>query len=75
MVHFGAGRGVLPILVVSGASRESRPLPPPLCFFFLFGFGFFFSAISVLAFVVMFASCLGPAAWVLAHLEDYKKGE
>uniref|UniRef100_A0A663F2H1 N-alpha-acetyltransferase 40 n=1 Tax=Aquila chrysaetos chrysaetos TaxID=223781 RepID=A0A663F2H1_AQUCH len=30
---------------------------------------------SVVAFVVMFASCLGPAAWVLAHLEDYKKGE
>ncbi|NXG44373.1 COX8A oxidase, partial [Psilopogon haemacephalus] len=28
---------------------------------------------SVLSFVAFFAACLGPAAWVLAHLEDYKK--
>uniref|UniRef100_A0A8C8E7B8 COX8A oxidase n=1 Tax=Otus sunia TaxID=257818 RepID=A0A8C8E7B8_9STRI len=30
---------------------------------------------SVVGFVVMFVTCLGPAAWVLAHLEDYKKTE
>ncbi|KAF1557942.1 UNVERIFIED_CONTAM: Cytochrome c oxidase subunit 8A, mitochondrial, partial [Eudyptes pachyrhynchus] len=30
---------------------------------------------SVVAFVAMFTACLGPAAWVLAHLEDYKKRE
>ncbi|GAB0202029.1 cytochrome c oxidase subunit 8B, mitochondrial [Grus americana] len=30
---------------------------------------------SVVGFIAMFAVCLGPAAWVLAHLEDYKKGE
>ncbi|NXS40875.1 COX8A oxidase, partial [Balaeniceps rex] len=30
---------------------------------------------SVVGFLVMFATCLGPAAWVLAHLEEYKKRE
>ncbi|NWW98266.1 COX8A oxidase, partial [Caloenas nicobarica] len=30
---------------------------------------------SVVGFVAMFVTCLGPAAWVLAHLEDYKKRE
>ncbi|NXP73431.1 COX8A oxidase, partial [Ramphastos sulfuratus] len=28
---------------------------------------------SVVGFAAMFAACLGPAAWVLAHLDDYKK--
>ncbi|NWZ29669.1 COX8A oxidase, partial [Asarcornis scutulata] len=30
---------------------------------------------TVAGFAAMFAVCLGPAAWVLAHLEDYKKRE
>ncbi|NXV24279.1 COX8A oxidase, partial [Uria aalge] len=30
---------------------------------------------SVVGFLAMFAACLGPAAWVLAHLEEYKKRE
>ncbi|NXT25060.1 COX8A oxidase, partial [Syrrhaptes paradoxus] len=30
---------------------------------------------SVVALVAMAVTCLGPAAWVLSHLEDYKKGE
>ncbi|NWX45265.1 COX8A oxidase, partial [Steatornis caripensis] len=30
---------------------------------------------SVVGFLAIFAACLGPAAWVLAHLEDYKKRE
>ncbi|NXY25209.1 COX8A oxidase, partial [Atrichornis clamosus] len=30
---------------------------------------------SAVAFAAMFMSCLGPAAWVLGHLEDYKKPE
>ncbi|NXL69113.1 COX8A oxidase, partial [Chordeiles acutipennis] len=30
---------------------------------------------SLVGFVAMFVSCLGPAAWVLAHLEDYKTRE
>ncbi|NXP50986.1 COX8A oxidase, partial [Heliornis fulica] len=28
---------------------------------------------SVVGFVTMFIVCLGPAAWILSHLEDYKK--
>ncbi|NWT49140.1 COX8A oxidase, partial [Chroicocephalus maculipennis] len=30
---------------------------------------------SVVGFLAMFVSCLGPAAWVLANLEEYKKRE
>ncbi|NWJ01224.1 COX8B oxidase, partial [Crypturellus undulatus] len=30
---------------------------------------------SVVGFVAMLVSCLGPAAWVLAHLDNYKKRE
>ncbi|NXQ60946.1 COX8A oxidase, partial [Anthoscopus minutus] len=30
---------------------------------------------TVVGFVSMFVSFLGPAAWVLAHLDDYKKRE
>ncbi|KAJ7428988.1 hypothetical protein WISP_00313 [Willisornis vidua] len=30
---------------------------------------------SFVGFAAMFAACLGPAAWVLAHLNDYKKRE
>uniref|UniRef100_A0A8C6YU24 COX8A oxidase n=1 Tax=Nothoprocta perdicaria TaxID=30464 RepID=A0A8C6YU24_NOTPE len=30
---------------------------------------------TVVGFAAMFLSCLGPAAWVLGHLEDYKKRE
>ncbi|NWX80281.1 COX8A oxidase, partial [Alca torda] len=30
---------------------------------------------SVVGFLAMFVACLGPAAWVLAHLEEYKKRE
>ncbi|NWS18168.1 COX8B oxidase, partial [Pachyramphus minor] len=30
---------------------------------------------ALVGFVAIFASCLGPAAWVLAHLGDYKKRE
>uniref|UniRef100_A0A8C3JY34 COX8A oxidase n=1 Tax=Calidris pygmaea TaxID=425635 RepID=A0A8C3JY34_9CHAR len=31
--------------------------------------------LGVVGFLAMFAACLGPAAWVLAHLEEYKKRE
>lgn len=30
---------------------------------------------SVVGFLAMFVACLGPTAWVLAHLEEYKKRE
>ncbi|NXH22730.1 COX8A oxidase, partial [Bucco capensis] len=30
---------------------------------------------SVVGFLALSITCLGPAAWVLAHLEDYKKKE
>ncbi|NXX23851.1 COX8A oxidase, partial [Podargus strigoides] len=30
---------------------------------------------TVVGFTALFVTCLGPAAWVLAHLEDYKKRE
>ncbi|NXQ51348.1 COX8A oxidase, partial [Catharus fuscescens] len=30
---------------------------------------------SVVGFVALFFSCLGPAAWVLGHLNDYKARE
>ncbi|NWQ72682.1 COX8A oxidase, partial [Neopipo cinnamomea] len=30
---------------------------------------------TLVGFAAMFAACLGPAAWVLAHLGDYKKRE
>ncbi|NXO13136.1 COX8A oxidase, partial [Oriolus oriolus] len=30
---------------------------------------------TTVGFVAMFVSLLGPAAWVLAHLDDYKKRE
>ncbi|XP_048149072.1 cytochrome c oxidase subunit 8A, mitochondrial, partial [Corvus hawaiiensis] len=30
---------------------------------------------SAVGFVAMFVSFLGPAAWVLAHFDDYKKRE
>ncbi|NXF13504.1 COX8A oxidase, partial [Smithornis capensis] len=33
------------------------------------------SAESVVGFTAMFVSCLGPAAWVLAHLDEYRKRE
>ncbi|NXJ16733.1 COX8A oxidase, partial [Odontophorus gujanensis] len=33
------------------------------------------TAETVVGMVAMFVSCLGPAAWVLSHLEDYKKPE
>ncbi|NXK88895.1 COX8A oxidase, partial [Formicarius rufipectus] len=30
---------------------------------------------SFIGFAAMFFACLGPAAWVMAHLDDYKKRE
>ncbi|NXY84037.1 COX8A oxidase, partial [Alcedo cyanopectus] len=30
---------------------------------------------SVVGFVLLFTTCLGPAAWVLAHLDSYKSRE
>ncbi|NXU92913.1 COX8A oxidase, partial [Xiphorhynchus elegans] len=30
---------------------------------------------TLVGFAAMFAACLGPAAWVLAHLDDYRKRE
>ncbi|NWW90861.1 COX8A oxidase, partial [Rhynochetos jubatus] len=30
---------------------------------------------SVVGFLAMFIACMGPAGWVLAHLDDYKKRE
>ncbi|NWV00606.1 COX8A oxidase, partial [Upupa epops] len=30
---------------------------------------------TVVGFATMFVACLGPAAWILSHLEDYKKRE
>uniref|UniRef100_A0A8B9V7V8 Uncharacterized protein n=1 Tax=Anas zonorhyncha TaxID=75864 RepID=A0A8B9V7V8_9AVES len=72
----GSGKGAWPLDSSPGSdprnvTSAASPVPPPC----RSPLAWPAPCCTVAGFAAMFAVCLGPAAWVLAHLEDYKKRE